>query len=106
MTFIIQSTPYRVFSIISQATGCMLQHGSRSVSSGHICYLPGELPAWVLPACCTTCLPNQTRSNKTALTQKPDLQSTRNQKTPNLFFLVFFLIFFFLKVKIYKNIGF
>ena len=51
MTFIIQSTPYRVFSIISQATGCMLQHGSRSVSSGHIFYLPGELPAWA-----ATCL--------------------------------------------------
>ena len=98
MTFIIQSTPYRVFSIISQATGCMLQHGSRSVSSGQAtclgCYLPGELPAWVLPACCTTCLPNQTRSNKTVLTQKPDLQSTRNRKTPNFIFLIFFWFFF------------
>ena len=70
------------------------------------CYLPGELPAWVLPACCTTCLPNQTRSNKTVLTQKPDLQSTRNRKTPNFIFLIFFWFFFFFLVKIYKNIGF
>ena len=60
------------------------------------CYLPGELPAWVLPACCTTCLPNQTRSNKTVLTQKPDLQSTRNRKTPNFIFLIFFWFFFWL----------